>query len=77
MGIGPLVHHAIIEYLATKHNLQDYKVSHDPDATQERIRQLELMGIAHKVSYPFPRYREIVRQAVVKRFGAEPKLEMP
>lgn len=77
IGIGPLVHYAITEYLAKRHKLEGYNVTHNHDASEERIKQLELMGIDTKVPYPFPRYREIVRQAIVKRFGAEPALEMP
>lgn len=76
MGVEPLVHYALIEYLARKCSLQEYEITHT-GPTVERIRQLELMGINHLRRYPFPEYREIVRQAIVKRFGAEPKLEMP
>ena len=71
-----MAHYAMVEYLA-KNNFHEYEISHNEDTTDERKRQLQLMGIDHTRAYNFPEYREIVRQAIVKRFGAEPKLEMP
>ncbi len=77
IGIGPLVHYAIIEYLARKRSLEGYEVLHDQQASKERIRQLRLMGIDHRKAHSFPEYREIVKRAVTARFGREPELHLP
>jgi len=65
------------EYLHRKCNVQNYQIKHEADVMKERNRQLHKMGIDHTQNYDFPTYREIVRQAIVKRFGTEPQLEMP
>jgi len=70
LGIGSVVYHSIIEWLASHPELDNYKIHHKSgEMSEAAIRQFNKTGINPNLKPTLIEYREIIRRAVEQRFG--------
>lgn len=67
LGIGTLVHHAVVEHLAKR--FPGHVISHSPGTLVPRQKQLLEMGIDPKKEYTIEKYLQIIRRHMKRKYG--------